>query len=131
MRAILRLLKQYMDSHEALVHGRIVFDESAESFTGATLYVFLEDTTYADDSAVKVAEQITKDVAYDARTHNSLPFALYGEVPDQRAHYTVRVLVDLNGDGKTSRGDFINMESYPVLSRENPTDVTIRVERVR
>ena len=113
-----------------LIQGRVVFDERAESFAGATLYVFLEDTTYADDSAVKVAEQVTKDVAYDARARNSLPFTLYGDVPDQRAQYTVRVLVDLNGDGKTSRGDFINVQSYPVLTWGHSNDVTIRVERV-
>jgi uncharacterized lipoprotein YbaY len=119
-----------MDSREALIQGRVVFDESAESFAGATLYVFLEDTTYADDSAEKIAEQVIENVAYDARAPNDLPFTLYGEVPDQRARYTLRVLVDLDGDGRISQGDFINTQSYPVLTRGKPSDITVRVKRV-
>lgn len=113
-----------------LVQGRIVFDEAAESFAGATLYVFLEDTSYADAGAVKVAEHVTKDVSYDASARNSLSFTLYGDLQDQRAHYTVRVLVDLNGDGRISHGDFINVQSYPVLTWGHPNEVTIHVERV-
>lgn len=113
-----------------LLRGRVVFDESVESFAGATLYVFLEDTTLADESALKIAEQVTKGVAYDADARNSLPFALDGTIPDRRAHYSVRVLVDLNGDGRVSRGDFVSVESYPVLTWSHPSVVTVRVERV-
>ena len=112
------------------LRGQVVFDDSAHSFDGATLYVFLEDTTLADASAVSVAEQVTEGVAYDARTRNVLPFALDGFVPDERAHYTVRALVDLDGDGRVSRGDFVNVESYPVLTWGRPREVTVRVERV-
>jgi len=113
-----------------LVRGRVVFDESVESFTGATLYVFLEDTTYADESAEKIAEQVIKDVAYDKQARNSFPFALKGAIPNERAHYSVRVLVDVDGDGRVSRGDFVNIESYPVLTWGHPNEVTIRVKRV-
>src|SRR6266480_1555796 len=114
----------------SLLRGRVVFDESVESFAGATLYVFLEDTTLADESSVNIAEQVTKDVRYDASGGESIPFAFDVAIPDERAHYTVRVLVDLNGDGRTSRGDFVNVESYPVLTWGNPNEVTVRVERV-
>jgi uncharacterized lipoprotein YbaY len=113
-----------------LLRGEIVFDESAASFKGATLYVSLQDTSLADADAVTIAEQVTKDVAYDAGARNTLPFALSGVVPDERAHYTVRVLVDLDGNGQVSHGDFVNVESYPVLTWGHARDVSIRVERV-
>ena len=113
-----------------LVRGHVVFDESVESFTGATLYVSVEDTTYADESAVKIAEQVIKDAAYDKQARNSFPFALNGTISNERAHYSVRVLVDLNGDGRVSRGDFVNVESYPVLTWGHSNEVTIRVKRV-
>lgn len=118
------------ESTSVLLRGQIVFDESAPSFKGATLYVSLQDTSLADADAVTIAEQVTKDIAYDARARNTLPFALSGAVPDERAHYTVRVLVDLDGNGRVSQGDFVNVESYPVLTWGHSRAVSIRVERV-
>ena len=64
------------------------------------------------------------------RAPAALPFALRGRLPDERGDYTVRVLVDLDGDGLVSRGDFVNVESYPVLTRGHPREVTVKVERV-
>jgi uncharacterized lipoprotein YbaY len=113
-----------------MLRGQVVFDDSTQSFDGATLYVSLEDTTMADESAVIIARQVTQDVAYDAHARNTLPFAFDGVVPDERAHYTVRVLVDLDGDGKISKGDFINVQSYPVMTRGAPREVAVRVKRV-
>ncbi len=113
-----------------LLSGRVVFEDSAESFGGATLRVFLQDTSLADADAVNVAEQVTENVSYDAGARTALPFELHGEPPDESAHYTVRVHVDLDGDGRVSRGDFINTESYPVLTRGRPREVTVKVERV-
>jgi len=113
-----------------LLRGQIVFDESTPSFTGATLYVYLQDTSLADADAVNVAQQVTRGVSYDERARNAVPFVVGGVVPDERAHYTVMVLVDLDGDGRVSHGDFINVESYPVLTWGRAREVSIRVERV-
>lgn len=114
----------------ALLRGRVIFDDATEPFSGATLYVFLEDTTLADAGAVIVAETVLGRMAYDPAERNDLTFALDGVVPDERAHYAVRVLVDLDGDGRVSRGDFVNVESYPVLTWGHPREVSVRVERV-
>jgi hypothetical protein len=40
------------------------------------------------------------------------------------------VLVDLDGDGKISKGDYISMQSYPVLTFGSPSEVTIEVKQV-
>ncbi len=117
-------------SKPLLLRGQVAFDEDVQPFSGATLYVSLEDVSMADESAVTVAELVVKGVAYDPSEGNTLPFTLSGVVVDERAHYTVRVLVDLDGDGRVSRGDFVNAESYPVLTWGRPHEVSVHVERV-
>jgi hypothetical protein len=55
---------------------------------------------------------------------------LQGRVPDMRARYQVRVHVDVDKDGKVSRGDYITTESYPVLTFGHPSRVRVRVRPV-
>jgi hypothetical protein len=59
-----------------------------------------------------------------------MPFRLRGTLPDNLARYTVRVLVDVDGDGRIGSGDYLNTESYPVLTRGYPDRVVIRVRKV-
>ena len=94
------------------------------------MYVWLEDTSLADVEATRVLEQVIKDVSYDASTPGKIQFSMYGAILDERASYSINVLVDLDGDGKMSRGDFINMESYPVITRGHPDVVSICVKRI-
>jgi hypothetical protein len=50
---------------------------------------------------------------------------------DEGAGYSVRVHVDLDGDRRVSRGDFISTESHPVLTLGRPDRVTVRVREVK
>ena len=68
-------------------------------------------------------------MSWPSNTHVQL--ALEGTIPDERARYAVRVHVDIDGDGQVSRGDYLNMESYPVLTYGHPSRVTVRVQEVR
>jgi uncharacterized lipoprotein YbaY len=113
------------------VSGEILFEEAGGSFSGATVYVLLEDTSLADAPARVVAEEILRDVSHTAGSSTRLPFALSGVIPDERSRYSVRVHVDVDGDGQVSRGDFITMESYPVLTFGNPDQVTVKVKELR
>jgi uncharacterized lipoprotein YbaY len=115
----------------SLVHGEVVFDETAQSFSGATVTIRLEDVSRADAPAQIVAEQILPDVSHTAGSPTQLPFAIEGTIPDERARYAVRVHVDVDGDGQLGPGDYMNMESYPVLTYGNPNRVTVRVQEVR
>lgn len=112
---------------QPLLQGEVVFDEDTSSFKDATLYVYLLNPV-EDDDAVIVQQLAQEGVAYDARDKNRLPFVFYGKVPDERAHYLVSALVDLDGDGKASYGDYINKENYPVLTRGYPNKVSVRVK---
>lgn len=113
-----------------LLRGEVVFDVHTPAFASATLFVTLRDTTEMDVASAVVATEVVRGVSYDPAAGGRLTFALRGSIPDDRSAYTLEVLVDLNGDGRISRGDYINKESYPVLTRGRPRDVSVRVTRV-
>ena len=43
----------------------------------------------------------------------------------------LEVHVDVDNDGKISVGDYINMESYPVLTYGNPNYISVKVKNVK
>ncbi len=112
-----------------LVEGEIKFEE-APPFSGATMYVRLEDVSVADAPARVVAEDTRRGVSFDPRAGESLKFAIEGAEPDPKASYSVRAHIDIDGDGQVSRGDFISMQSYPVLTFGYPRQVSVLVRRV-
>ena len=114
-----------------LVKGRVRFDEDAPPFTGATMYVRLENMTLADRTSEVVGDYVERDVAFDPKTAKVLSFAIAGKAPDPRASYAVRVHIDIDGDGEVSRGDFISMQSYPVITFGHPSEVSILVRQVK
>jgi hypothetical protein len=114
-----------------LVKGEITFEEEAPPFTGATIYVYLENITVADIAAEVVANYVERDVAFDPKTTRILSFAIAGKAPDTRASYAVRVHIDIDGDGHVSQGDFISTQSYPVITFGYPSEVSILVRQVK
>lgn len=120
-----------MARRSPLLRGEIVFDEGPLSFAKASVHIYLEDTTLADASAKVVLHEVIANVAADMVQHERIPFAIYGTIPDIRACYTVRVFVDVDGDGRISHGDYVSTASYPVLTRGYPDRVVVQVRRVR
>jgi len=116
---------------EPLVSGSISFDEDAPAFSGVTVYVRLEDVSYADASSKVVAEQVMRDVSRRARSEEQLEFKIYGRITDERASYSVRVHVDVDGDGEVSLHDYVTMQSYPVLTQGHPRKLSVRVHEVK
>lgn len=115
---------------EPLVRGKIVFDPVPEDLSGATVYVRLEDTSLADAPSRVVAEQVLTHVPARVTTNDTVPFTLYGQQPDPRANYSVSVHVDMHSSGKIRQGDYINTESYPVLTFGYPACISVRVRQV-
>ena len=113
-----------------LLTGDVVI-EAGRAFSGARMRIILEDVSRVDAASVGVAEQIIDSVSYDPTDGASLAFSLHGEVPDDRANYAVRVHIDVDRDGRVSRGDYITMESYPVLTQGHPERVIVRVREVK
>ena len=83
---------------------------------GVKVHVYVEDTSYADASARIVLHHVVPALPDDDGT-------LRVELPalslDERASYTVRVRVDVSGEGRLSAGDLITMESYPLAAVMN------------
>lgn len=113
-----------------LVTGEIRFTQPPRLPPNAKAYVRLLDTSMADAPARLVAQAVLEGIAGEANRGNSVPFAINGDLDNPHATYTVSVLVDVDGDGETSRGDFINMQSYPVLTFGSPTHVSVQVMQV-
>lgn len=113
-----------------LVTGEIVFGEDAQSFSGGTLYVRLEDVSLADAPSKLIAEQILTDISYEIGSETKLEFALKDELPDDSARYNVCAFIDLDGDRQVSQGDYISTQSYPVLTFGYPNHILVRVRKV-
>jgi hypothetical protein len=63
-------------------------------------------------------------------TDCTLRFAPYGDVPDETGRYVVTVHVDLQGQRRLTRGDYLSVESSPVLTPGNPDHVSLHVREV-
>ena len=113
-----------------LVTGNVVI-EGGRPFSGAQMRIMLEDVSRLDAPSIGIAEQVIDDVVYNPGSGASLEFSLHGAIPNERANYTVRVHVDVDRDGQVSRGDYITMESFPVLTHGHPERVTVRVREVQ
>lgn len=111
--------------------GRIDFETAAALPAGAKIHVELLDTTRMDMPAETVAE-VVLDNGANAQPVKSLAFELLAEIKDTSHDYTVNVTVDVNSkDGEgLHEGDYINTQSYPVLTRGNPSNVAVRVQKI-
>jgi uncharacterized lipoprotein YbaY len=118
------------DMEKALVRGEIRFAELPDLPTSARAYVRLLDTSLADAASRVVAEKVLDDIADAVNSGKTIEFELNAQNLEERNSYTVNVLVDVDGDGKISRGDYLSMQSYPVLTHGYPHELSVQVKRV-
>jgi hypothetical protein len=114
----------------SLVTGRICLEGWQGERGPATVYVRLLDTSRADAPALTVSILTFKRVALDVMEQDGTDFVMDIAEVDPHAHYTVSVLVDLNGDGQSSRGDYQSMQAYPVLTHGHGNRVDIYAKRI-
>ena len=119
-----------MSAIKPFVRGRILFDKDVGPFTGATVYVRVENVSRADAAAEVAAEQVLRGVSYRGGEEEALSFELRVDSVDERAQYSVRVHVDVDGDGEISPGDYVSPASHPVLTYGQPNQAEIRLERI-
>ena len=115
---------------QAALTVQVVFDAGAPAFQAGTLYGYVEDVSRADAAAKSLGSFVLPDVSHAAGESAGPEFTLEVGVPDPNAQLAVRVHIDLTGNGRYSRGDFITMESYPVLTRGHPSLVTVRLRQI-
>ena len=113
-----------------VVTGRIFLEGWQGEPGPATVYVRVLDTSRADASAVTVSTLAIRDVALDLMDKDGIDFSLDIPAVDPMTRYTVSVLVDLNGDGQSSQGDYRSMRAYPVLTCGHGNRVEVHARRI-
>jgi len=114
-----------------LVKGKIIFDRNTKPFSEAMVFIRLQDVSRQDAPSKLISEQVLTNVSYEATKAEGVKFMLYGDIPNERSRYSINVHVDVDGDGKMSSGDLINMQDYPVLTYGNPDNVSIYVREIK
>jgi len=120
-----------MPNDVQLVSGEVRFGEGNEAFSEATAYVRLEDVSRADAPSRTIAEQVIRHVSYQPGQSGKLVFDLTGPAPDEHARYTVSAHIDVDKDGQVGHGDYISMESNPVLTHGYPRVVIVLLRKVK
>jgi len=118
-----------MKSQHQSVSGRILISEKNPAFRKAKAYVYLEDTTYADAESVVVAESVLEDINHDGN-ETEIPFRL--EITDEsridpKNFYSVRVWINVDGEGEISKEDLLSLRAYRVLTQGFGDFVEIRL----
>jgi uncharacterized lipoprotein YbaY len=112
------------------VSGRIEFGPEGARLREATVHVWIEDTTYADVPAVRLAEQRMLDVFYNGEP-DGIPFTLEWDDEGSRTPghtYVVAAFVDVDRDGRPGQGDYVCHQAVPVP--RPGTAARVRVKRI-
>ena len=124
-----------MSRMEFKVTGTVRLPSVSKPFQNAPTHVRVEDVSRMDVSATLIASQrIAVSVSeedIESAKERRFEFEIQGEIADKRNLYVVGVHIDVDGDGKISRGDYITTGLYPVLTRGNPDRVEVDVDEVK
>ena len=91
------------------------------------VYVRVEQVSLADAPA----EIVAQSVLHDVRLTEPHRIDLEVPQPDPRQRYAVRVHVDTTGSGEVGAGDYVTTRSYPVLTHDQPSQVSVQLARVQ
>jgi hypothetical protein len=112
------------------VTGTIRIHGQARRVRRANVHITLIDTTEIDAASKTIREIVLWNVDWSALSGKGVAFRLVAPVLEPRNTYEVSVLVDCDGDGRPSLGDFCTKQSYPVLTRGSPNHVAVEVHEV-
>lgn len=112
------------------ISGTVHAALAGQRVTGARLFVALEDVTLIDAPALKVATFTTSALEVHADGTLRAAFVIDLQDPRPEALYNVRALLDVDGDGRASKGDFISVRSHPVDARSGRADLQIPLQRI-
>src|SRR5262245_36046387 len=114
----------------AVVRCVIVLDQNAPSFGAATLFVRIDDVTLADAPSAPLAQARLDRLAHRQGSASRWAIQLDGAARQPQHRYSIWAHLDIDGDGQIGRGDYITMESYPVLTFGHPAEATVRLRPV-
>lgn len=113
-----------------VVEGEILLPPEMTPVTPVSIQVEVEDISRADMPSEVVGQQsiITRRL----EGGEAIPFeiAIPSRLINAQRLYSVRAHIATSGSGEVERGDYITMQSYPVLTRGYGNRVTLAVRRV-
>jgi hypothetical protein len=112
------------------ISGTIRFEDVRQPAEDVTIYVRVEEVSRLDAPASRVVEAVLRGVHVFPGSR-PIPFVIREVLPAQSRRYVVRAHADVDGDGKVSRGDYVSVQSYPVLTTSEADRVDIVVREVR
>jgi uncharacterized lipoprotein YbaY len=104
------------------VSGAAVVPAGIEGFPAASVHVEVRDATLADAPSVLLASRTYDGVA--VRPGARLPFALTVADAPEHALLSLRVHVDVAGDGAVASGDLLSTRFHP-LPTSGPVDLDV------
>lgn len=109
--------------------GRIEFGSAPPRLRAPVVQVWIEDTTYADAPAIRLAERRMTGADYDGDP-DGIPFTIeWDERQRSPGHtYSIAALVDVDRDGRAGPGDYLCTEAVTVPPAGTPARV--RVQRI-
>jgi uncharacterized lipoprotein YbaY len=112
------------------ISGTIQFEDVRQPAQDVTVYVRVEEASRLDAPASRIAEVALRGVHVFPGSP-AIPFTVRDVFSVPSGRYVVRVHVDVDGDGQVSRGDYVSVQSYPVLTGAAADIVAIVVREVR
>jgi putative lipoprotein len=111
------------DTDEAMVNGTVAYRERMALPSGAVVEVRLSDVSRQDGTAPVIAETTILTAGHQV----PIPFELRYDPRkiDPKRSYAVRATIQSAG-----RMMFTTSTAYPVITRGNPTQVNLMLERV-
>jgi hypothetical protein len=116
------------------------FLPTVPKFDHINLIARLEDVTQEDGLQQEFLPEVVKsDIAIGGKSHALVSFA-FRDVPiNSRSLYNIRLILDLNRDGKLSNGDYVTQERFMFegsiipknASRQNEVRIQIGQESLR
>ncbi|AKB25509.1 hypothetical protein MSMTP_2040 [Methanosarcina sp. MTP4] len=112
-----------------LIEGNILFEDLEETIEEVTVYIRLDDVSLADAPSTVISENVIENVSVSPE-ENKVPFTLgFPELVANRT-YSLYVHVDVDGDGKVSKGDYVTTMHNGVPTDQDTVNMDVTVERV-
>jgi uncharacterized lipoprotein YbaY len=116
----------------ARVSGEIRFPRLKRPLHQAVVKILVNDVTRADARAKTMARAEAGPCSAEAGEDYRIPFTIEvddGEI-DPGARYVLAAHADLDADGEVSQGDYVTIQSYPVLTRGYPVHADLELLEV-
>jgi hypothetical protein len=100
----------------------VLYEAEDRPPAGAPIRVEVRDTTLQDVAATTLGRAAGQVRRTTGQRLDTVRVVIARVAPDT----TIWAHVDVDRDGRVSKGDFVTMSSYPVRSGEAPLRVTVR-----